>query len=72
MDNDSSELDKFELQGMKIDVAIHADVRDLFRVLEDKTSRIRTQDISEWLGKIEQWRKNTRSVSLNGMRMRGL
>lgn len=54
---DESELSKLFKQGMKIDVAIQADVSDFFDVMDRKMNRIKTHEISPWLTKIAEWRE---------------
>jgi len=56
VDIDESELAKFERQGMHVDLLIQADVRDFFQVIMGRLDRVVTQDISDWLKKIEDWR----------------
>ena len=57
VDIDPSELAKFGLQGMNVDLLIQADVRDFLHVIDSRKDAIVPQDISEWLDKIRGWAK---------------
>lgn len=58
VDIDASELSKFKIQGMKVELLIQADLRDFFQIMEKKLSRIVRPDIAPWLERISNWRKN--------------
>lgn len=57
VDVDASELAKFRRQGMQVDLLIQVEVGDFFKVMERKLNRIVTQDISQWLDRIAEWRR---------------
>ena len=57
LDVDTSELEKFKVQGMDVDLLIQADVGDFLQLVDRKADQIKTQDISPWLGKIAKWRR---------------
>jgi len=59
---DPSELDKFSQQGMPVDLAIQADVRDFLSALERKLNKVRVRDIEPWRERVLQWREKYPSV----------
>lgn len=56
VDIDSNELNKYEKFGMEVDVLIHSDVKDFFRVINNKVDEINKKDISEWKKRIAEWK----------------
>ena len=57
VDIDESELEKYEKRGLKIDVPIHAHVRDFLNELNEKVYEIKKKDISLWKEKIRSWKE---------------
>ena len=57
VDIDLSELNKYKMFGMDIDLPIHSDAKDFLQVINTKIDEISKQDISEWKGRIEGWKK---------------
>lgn len=56
VDIDPAELYKFKSGGMKVDVSINADAGDFLDAILEKQKNIKTQDISDWLLKINEWK----------------
>ncbi len=57
IDIDPSELHKFKVLGMEVDILIHADARDFFRMINGRITEIAKQDISDWIERINTWKK---------------
>ena len=57
VDIDSSELEKYELKGMKTDLLINSDVKDFFDIINEKIDRIEKKDILKWTEKINEWKR---------------
>jgi acetolactate synthase-1/2/3 large subunit len=58
VDIDASELAKFPKLGMKLDVAIHADVKDFLAAALPKFGKLKLKGLDPWRQRILQWRKD--------------
>lgn len=56
VDIDINELNKYKKFGMDVDITIHSDVKDFLQVINNKIGGITKQDISEWKGRIAEWK----------------
>lgn len=55
-DIDPSELNKYKLLGMDVDLLINADAKALLSALNDRVDGMVKPDISDWKNKIETWK----------------
>ncbi|MCK4828003.1 thiamine pyrophosphate-binding protein, partial [bacterium] len=56
VDIDLSELNKYKVVGMDMDILIHSDAKDFLQVIITKINGITKPDISEWKGRIAEWK----------------
>jgi len=56
VDVDPSELNKFKMLGMDVDVLIHSDARDFLQAINRRIDGVLPQDISDWKKRIEEWK----------------
>jgi acetolactate synthase I/II/III large subunit len=57
VDIDPSELAKFPLVGMNLNLAICADVKDFLNIAKNKFSKLQLQNLDSWRSQIIKWRK---------------
>lgn len=56
VDVDPSELKKFKILGMDVDMLIHSDARDFLQAINQRIDKISLQDISAWKKRIKEWK----------------
>ena len=57
VDIDKSEIEKFKKYNLNIDVAINNNVNNFLDGISTELDCLKTQDISEWISKIKEWKK---------------
>ena len=57
VDVDPSELSKFRVLGMDVDLLIHADAKDFLQAINQRIAGMAKQDTSEWAERIAAWKK---------------
>lgn len=57
VDIDCSEIAKFETKGRQLDIAVNADLRDFFHVMEDDV-KLTACSISNWIDELQREKKN--------------
>lgn len=56
VDIDLSELNKYKVFGMYMDLLIHSDAKDFLHIINTKINGIKKIDISEWNRRIAEWK----------------
>jgi acetolactate synthase-1/2/3 large subunit len=57
VDIDPNELNKFEKFGLEIDVLLHADAKEVVKLIDQRIGTNDMRDISEWINKIADWKR---------------